>query len=96
MRWAIDRARDLETALVAVYVIESPPFLLIGYKAPVAGLDGDWREGLKNKFEGEWLRELKESGIPYRALMGERDAMIVLGRRGLGRVPGAARGSVSE
>jgi nucleotide-binding universal stress UspA family protein len=72
--------------------------------------DQEWRDSTKNRFQDQWLRPLKDSGVPYRAVVGDGDPaavltqaaeeqdvdMMVLGRRGLGGFPDLLLGSVSE
>jgi nucleotide-binding universal stress UspA family protein len=110
LQWAIDRARELDAEIVAVHAIELPSYLLAAYKPPITAFDEEWRNGIKSRFQDEWLRPLKDSGVPYRAVVGdgdpaaivnqaaeEQDAdMIVLGRRGLGGFTELLLGSVSE
>jgi nucleotide-binding universal stress UspA family protein len=107
---AIRLARALGAEVVAVHAIPPPALSEYRYGMLPIELDPAWREEIHRQFEQEWCRPLEEAGVRYRAL--ERDGwpaavlrevaeaedadLVVVGRRGRGRVTELLLGSVSH
>jgi len=108
---AIELAQSLETEVVAAYVIPTPGAFEYGdaMTLPVE-LDLSWRTGMKEAFEEEWCKPLRDSGLKYRLIVEDGrpasviaglaesvDAqMVVVGRRGRGGIAELLLGSVSH
>lgn len=111
LEWAIAFARTSSAEVVAVHAI---PFLAYAVDfygmAPPIQYDPEWAEDMKRRFEQEWCKPLRDSGLPYRTVLKDGrpasviaetaesvDAdLVVVGRRGLGGVAEVLLGSVSH
>ncbi len=109
--WAIDAAMPLGAEIVAVYALHVPisPFDPYAVALPLQ-YDPQWQAAMKRAFEEEWCRPLRESGLRYRMEMREGkpaaviadvadlvDAdLVVVGRRGRGRVAELLLGSINH
>src|SRR5215472_13206310 len=79
LRWAIGYARAVGAEVVAVHAFEAPVYFSNPYNEtmPVM-LDGPFREGVRKRFEEDWCGPLVEAGVPYRAVMIDGRAAVVL------------------
>jgi nucleotide-binding universal stress UspA family protein len=109
LRWAIDMAMGMGSAVTAVYAVDLPSF----YPEPAALpllFDDAWRKTIRAEFEQTWCKPMREAGIRYRAVMEDGRAasvisrvahdedadIIVVGRRGRGGVAELFLGSASH
>lgn len=111
LAWAIEMARGMHAEVIAVYGLDMPIDLSLGF-APVSSAvyQPELRATLKRMLENEWAAPLKESGLPHQLLLRDgrpasviidvADAVdadvVVVGRRGRGGVAELLLGSVSH
>jgi nucleotide-binding universal stress UspA family protein len=95
---AIELARTLGAEIVAVTVAQLMPYSAFPGGEPVVAVADDWQSRLRETFEEEWCRPLRDSGLPNEiefregspaseliAAAREHQAeMIVIGTRGSG------------
>ena len=107
LAWAIEMARGMHAEIVAVFGLDVPVDLSLGF-APISAAmyQPKWRATLKRMLEDEWTAPLKESGLPQRVLLEDgrpasviihvADAVdadiVVVGQRGKGGSRRAAAG----
>jgi nucleotide-binding universal stress UspA family protein len=107
LAWAIEMARGMHAEIVAVFGLDVPVDLSLGF-APISAAmyQPEWRATLKRMLEDEWTAPLKESGLPQRVLLEDgrpasviihgADAVdadiVVVGQRGKGGSRRAAAG----
>jgi nucleotide-binding universal stress UspA family protein len=111
LAWAITMASGMGCEIVAVYAIDYPVDLSLGFgPSASAHYDPEWRADIKRTFEEEWCASLKQSGLPYRVMLedgrpasviaGAADSVdadvVMMGRRGRGGVAELLLGSVSH
>jgi nucleotide-binding universal stress UspA family protein len=111
LEWAIVFARTFSAEVVAVHAIPFSAYAVDFYgMAPPIQYDPEWAADMKRRFEQEWCKPLRESGLPYRTVLKDGrpasviaataeavDAdLVVVGRRGLGGVAEVLLGSVSH
>jgi nucleotide-binding universal stress UspA family protein len=111
LAWAITMASGMGCEIVAVYAIDYPVDLSLGFGPPAAAqYDPEWRAEIKRTFEEEWCAPLRQSGLPYRVMLedgrpasvivGAADSVdadvVVMGRRGRGGVAELLLGSASH
>ncbi len=111
MDWAIGAARAMHSQIVAVHAMPLLAYEVDFYgMAPPVQYDPEWAQEIKRQFEDEWVKPLRDSGIPFQTVLkdgrpaslvldtaDQTDAdLIVMGRRGLGGVSELFLGSVSH
>jgi nucleotide-binding universal stress UspA family protein len=112
IKWAVRMAKGMGSEVVAVFAVAPPVYFDGGFMAPVPPpqFDAEWLADMKNEFEAEWCKRLRDAGVRYRTIMeGGRPAsviaqvadtvnadVIVVGRRGRGGVAELVLGSVSH
>ncbi|MEX2556113.1 MAG: universal stress protein [Actinomycetota bacterium] len=111
VRWCVELARDLGSAIVAVHVFSVPVYEAVPAGFPVAPLDDETiRKELAETLEREWCAPIRDASIPFRSAVegghpatvlmevAEREdaRMIVVGSRGMGGFKELLLGSVSH
>jgi nucleotide-binding universal stress UspA family protein len=112
IKWAVRMAKGMGSEVVAVFAIAPPIYFDASFMAPVVPpqFDEEWRAGMKQEFEGQWCKSLRDAGIRYQTIMEDgRPAsviakvaesvnadLIVVGRRGRGGVAELFLGSASH
>jgi nucleotide-binding universal stress UspA family protein len=112
IKWAARMAKGMDSEVIAVFAVAPPVYFDGGFLPPVPPpqFDAEWLAGMKNEFEAQWCKSLRDAGVRYRAIMEDgRPAsviaqvadsvnadVIVVGRRGRGGVAELVLGSVSH
>ncbi len=109
--WAISVAKPIGAEIVAVSALHVPVYAFDPYAIALPlEYDPEWRAAMKQAFEEEWCKPLRESGLRYRMEMKDgrpasviaevADAvdadLVLVGRRGRGGVAELLLGSVSH
>lgn len=109
LEWAIDMAKGMGSEVIAVFAIDLPSFYPEPYAIPLQ-FDDQWRKTMRAEFEEKWCKPMREAGIQHRPVMQDGRAasvisrvaeaedadIIVVGRRGRGRVTELLLGSVTH
>ena len=82
LAWAIEMARGMHAEIVAVFGLDVPVDLSLGF-APISAAmyQPKWRATLKRMLEDEWTAPLKESGLPQRVMSQVPAAALLQNRR---------------
>jgi nucleotide-binding universal stress UspA family protein len=108
--WAVNMAKGMDAEVVAVFALELPRWYVDypGYESRQP--PPEYAARVKTEFQEIWCKPLRDAGLQYRTVIKEgRPAsvllevadelqadVIVMGRRGLGRVKEVVLGSVSH